>query len=81
MTTDTQNLQEWCDKDYLELLLCKLEVMKAHGKNYYARKMEADKRMFDAARKEVNDYIAILKRRGYSGERFNKPKPTQAKLI
>lgn len=81
MTTDTQNLQEWSDKDYLELLMFKLEVMKFHGKNYYARKMNADKILFDASRKEVNEYIAILKRRGYSGERFNKPKPTQAKLL
>ncbi len=81
MTTYTQNSQEWSDRDYLELLLFKLSVMKFHGANYYARKQETDKRLFDAARKEVNEYMAVLKRRGYSGERFNLPKPIQTKLL
>ena len=81
MTTDIQNTLLSSDKDYLEMLLFKLTVMKYHGANYYARKMSADKLLFDAARKDVNAYMAILKSRGYSGERFNKPRPIQSKLL
>ena len=81
MTTGIQNIQLSSDRDYLEYLLFKLVVMKFHGANYYARKQEVDKKLFDAARKEVNDFMAMLKRRGYSGERFNLPKPIQTKLL
>jgi hypothetical protein len=84
MTTDTQNIQlssNPTDRDYLEMLLYKLAVMKFHGANYYARKQDTDKRLFDKARADVNEYMKMLNKRGYSGERFNIKKPTQGKLI
>lgn len=80
MTTDIPNIQH-TDKDYLEMLLHKLSVMKFHGSNYYARKQDTDKRMFDKARKEVNDFMLLLKKRGYSGDRFNVAKLEQGRLI
>ena len=81
MIIDIQNTQEWSDRDYLELLLYKLSVMKQHGAAYYARKMQADKILFDAARKDVNTYMTLLKKRGYNGDKFNTPKLKQGTLI
>lgn len=69
------------DRDYLEMLLYKFSIMKTHGANYYARKMDSDKRLFDAAKKDVNEYIHLLNKRGYSGKRFDKKKPEQGRLI
>lgn len=62
------------DRDYLELLLYKLKVMKDRGAMYYSGKNETDKRYFDAAKKEVNDLIHILKKKGYDGSRYAPPK-------
>lgn len=55
--------------------------MKYHGSNYYARKQDTDKRLFDRARADVNEYMSLLKKRGYSGDRFNTAPPTQPKLL
>lgn len=60
------------DRDYLELLMCKLDVMKEHGSAYYARKMQSDERLFKAAKADVNELIRILKKKGYSGKRYDK---------
>lgn len=70
--TGEQNTQPLynIEKDYLEMLLHKLDVMKLHGTAYYARKMKSDERMFTAAKADVNEYIRLLKKRGYSGDRF-----------
>lgn len=57
-------------RDYLEMLIHKLDVMKYHGANYYARKQDTDKRYFDLAKKDVNNYLLLLKKRGYNGDRF-----------
>jgi energy-converting hydrogenase A subunit M len=69
------------DKDYLEMLMHKLAVMKKHGSQYYAYKHDVDKRLFEAARKDVNEFLTLLKKRGYSGERFNTPPPVQQTLL
>lgn len=68
--TDTQLPSS--DRDYLEILIHKLNVMKVHGTAYYARKMESDRKLFDAAKKDVNEFMLVLKKRGYSGKRYEK---------
>lgn len=70
MTTDTQSIQPFSDRDYLEFLMHKLKVMKDHGNRFYAGKSDVDKRLFDTAKKEVNDFLLLLKKRGFDGSRF-----------
>lgn len=81
MTTgrDTPKLCE-TDRDFLELLLCKIITMKTTGNSYFARKMRADEILYNQAKKDLNEYLIILKRRGYDGSRFI-PKPKQGSLI
>lgn len=87
MTIDGQtsqplfNLAPVTDRDHLELLLYKLEVMKEHGKAWYSRKMPADEKLFEDAKKDCNNFISICKKRGYNYDRYKKAKPTQGKLL
>lgn len=69
------------DRDYLEMLIFKLNKMKTHGTDYYARKMPADEKLFNAAKKEVNDFMLLLKKRGYSGDRFKELEVKQGSLL
>lgn len=68
------------DRDYLEMLMCKVQQMKLHGQNYFARKMQADERLYAQSKKELNEFLTILKRRGFSGDRFIN-KPVQGKIL
>lgn len=79
--TGNQELQLSSDRDFLEMLIYKLGVMKFHGSAYYARKQDTDKRMFDAARADVNEFMRILKRRGYDGDRFKSVILKQGSLL
>lgn len=69
------------DKDYLEMLIHKLNIMRKHGADYYARKMETDRKLFEAAKKNVNEYLMLLKKRGYSGDRFATVTPAEQQRL
>lgn len=73
MTGDpgTQELYSPTERDYLEFLIYKTNQAKMHGQAYFARKMTADKLLYDQAKKELNEFLRVLKKRGYAGERFN----------
>lgn len=81
MTTE-QDMPKLCetDKDYLEMLMCKIVTMKTTGAAYFARKMRADEILYNQAKKDLNEYLVILKRMGYDGSRFIQ-KPKQGSLI
>lgn len=81
MTTG-QDMPKLCetDRDFLEMLMYKISAMKFHGTNYFARKMRADEILYNQAKKELNEYMVILKRRGYSFDRFV-TKPKQGSLV
>lgn len=81
MTTEDPTSPPLSDKDYLELLLYKLGVMKNHGSAYYARKMESDKRLFEAAKADVNEFMRLLRKRGYDGSRYGKVTFKQGELL
>lgn len=68
---DMQESYNPIDRDYLEFLIYKVNQMKMHGQNYFARKMNADKMLYDQAKRELNEFLRLLKKRGYTGERFN----------
>lgn len=68
---DTQESYNPIDRDYLEFLIYRVTQMKLHGQNYFARKMTADKLLYDQAKRELNEYLRVLKKRGYTGERFH----------
>jgi hypothetical protein len=81
MTTGTLNSPPSSDRDYLEMLMNKIKVMKQTGAQYYANKsMDANKRIFDAAKREVNEFYTLLVKRGYDPSRYDKPKVVQPKL-
>lgn len=72
--TGEQNTQELSnnpnERDYLEFLIYKIGNMRMHGQAYFARKMTSDKLLYDQARKELNTYLKLLEKRGYTGNRF-----------
>lgn len=83
MTTETPNIpgSHKTDRDYLEMLMNKLKVMKAAGNAYYANKtMDTLKREFDKAKRDVNEFYTLLIKRGYDQNRFDEKKPVQKKL-
>lgn len=69
------------DRDYLEMLMHKLNVMKTHGQAFFARKQKTDERLYNDARRDLNEFVIVLRKRGYSGARFDKPQPRQGTLI
>lgn len=81
--TIEQDMQRLCesDRDYLEMLIHKIDVMRTHGQAYYARKMQSDQRSYDAAKKELSEYVRLLKKRGYKGDRFEILPPKQGSLL
>lgn len=58
------------ERDYIELMLCRIEEMRKYQKAYFARKMESDKRMAIATELRVDTMILRLKGMGYDGSRF-----------
>lgn len=67
------------DRDAVEYLLFKITELRQHQRDYFARKMETDKRLAIAAEREMDDIIRRYKLRGYDGERF-RDKTKQSKL-
>lgn len=81
MTTATQSSPPLSDKDYLEMLMNKIKVMKQTGTAHYANKSsDTLKRYFDIARRELNEFYTLLIKRGYDPNRFDVVKPVQKKL-
>lgn len=68
------------ERDYLEFLIYRINQTKVHGQAFFARKMLADKLLYDQAKKEMNEFLRVLKKRGYTGERFH-TKTYQSKLF
>lgn len=69
------------DRELLEMLMNKIQTMKINGQAWFKRKWPTDKRLYDEARKELNGFLRLLEKRGYSGERFNKKELTQKKMF
>lgn len=77
---DTQPLIDLApvsDRDNLEFLLYLLQVMKDHGKAFYARKMPADEKLFAESKEACNKFIQTCKKRGYSYDRYKRAEPKQ----
>lgn len=70
------------DRDYLEMLMNKIKLMKTAGALYYSNKtMETNRKAFEATRKDMNEFYTLLKKRGYNPDRFDKPVIDQPKLF
>jgi len=67
-------------KDACDYLLNKVAQLRKAQRDYFARKMEYDKRLAILLEHEIDDLILRYKARGYNGERFNN-KTTQPKLL
>jgi hypothetical protein len=57
-------------KDDLELLMARVEQMRGHQRDYFARKTQTDKKLSIELEKQVDELIRQLRRRGYNPERF-----------
>jgi len=77
---DKQWVVESKHKDAVDYLLNKVALMRKKQKDYFARKMDFDKRDAIRLEKEVDDLILRYKLRGYNGDRFN-DNTTQTKLL
>lgn len=67
-------------KDAADYLLNKIQAMRKAQRDYFARKMDFDKRLATRLEKEIDDIILRMKARGYNGDRFN-DKTKQATLL
>lgn len=70
------------DRDYLEMLMFKVEEMKRYGQAFYARKMKADELAYAEAKKDLIEWMRLLKKRGFNGQRFAQmPRYEQQRLL
>jgi hypothetical protein len=58
------------DKDDIELLMAKVEMMRTHQRDYFARRSETDKQLAIRKEKEVDEMMRRLRGRGYNPDRF-----------
>lgn len=54
----------------IELLMARVEAMRAAQRDYFARRMQADKKLSIALEQEVDGLIRQLRKRGYDPEPF-----------
>lgn len=54
--------------------------MKARGMDFYKSNTETNKRYFEDAKQECNDFIKICMKRGYNYNRFREAELSQGKL-
>ena len=58
------------ERDDIELLLAKIEMMRGHQRNFFARRMPADKKLSIHKEKEVDELCKLMRRKGYDPEKF-----------
>jgi hypothetical protein len=68
------------EKECLELLLARVEEMRTHQRDFFARRQTTDKQLSIKKEKEVDDLCKVLRRRGYDPERF-KTNTNQGRLM
>lgn len=69
------------DKDFLELLMFKIE-QKAHwASQWFSFKQPSDERRYKQASKELSNLVKFLKRQGYDYKRFHALTTTQNELF
>lgn len=61
------------DRDHLEFMLYLTLEMKKHGQAWFARKMPGDEKLYNEAKERLNNFIRVLKKRGYNYDRFTQP--------
>jgi len=54
----------------IELLLARIEEMRGHQRDFFARRMQADKKLSIQKEKEVDELCKLMRRKGYDPERF-----------
>lgn len=62
------------------MLMFKVAKMKFHGQAFYARKMNADKNLYENSKTELNEFLQLLKKRGYNYDRFHNTEAKQTEL-
>lgn len=76
-----QSLLPQADKDYLELLMFKIE-QKAHwASQWFGFKQESDECRYKQASKELSNLVKHLKKKGYDYKRFHGLNSTQNELF
>lgn len=60
--------------------MSKVEAMRTAQRDYFLRKMPADKKLSMALEKDIDDYMKQLRRHGYDPGNV-KPKPEQKKMF
>lgn len=78
--TDKAQVVESRHKDAVDYLLNKITLMRKKQRDYFARKMDFDKRDAIRLEKEMDDLIMRYNGRCYNGDRFN-DKTTQPTLL
>lgn len=58
------------EKDDIEILMARVEEMRAAQRDYFARRMTADKKRSIALEQEVDNLCHQLRRRGYNPDRY-----------
>lgn len=58
------------EKDDIELLMLRVEDMRTAQRDYFARRMPADKKLAMGRESGVDELLKTLRRRGYNPERF-----------
>lgn len=58
------------EKEIIELLLARVEEMRTHQRDWFARKMPYDLQQSKAKEKEVDELCRRIRARGYNPDRF-----------
>lgn len=68
------------EKSIIEIIMSKGEAMRSAQRDYFMRKMPADKKLSMALEKDFDDFMKQLRRHGYDPVNV-KPKPQQKKMF
>lgn len=58
------------DKDDIELLMARVEQMRQAQRDYFTRKMTADKKLSIALEGNLDELLKQYRRKGYNPDRF-----------